>query len=212
MNTGIQDAYNLCWKLAAVHFGANEALLDTYQEERLPITAGVLGISNEIMASTVAAGRILFRRDERTLQLDLNYRQPKLSREMRPVGDGLRAGDRAPDAPGLIGPNGSCRVFDLLRGPQATLLGFGEQWRPVVDECTVKFGDSLRGCVIISKSKADPGGPTDYLDAEGHALSSYGDSSLYVIRPDNYVGLATLQPASAPVVDYLKTFLSVEAR
>ena len=212
MNTGIQDAYNLCWKLAAVHFGANEALLDTYQEERLPITAGVLGISNEIMASTVAAGRILFRRDERTLQLDLNYRQPKLSREMRPVGDGLRAGDRAPDAPGLIGPNGSCRVFDLLRGPHATLLGFGEQWRPVVDECTVKFGDSLRGCVIISKSKADPGGPTDYLDAEGHALSSYGDSSLYVIRPDNYVGLATLQPASAPVVDYLKTFLSVEAR
>ncbi len=43
MNTGIQDAYNPAWKLALVLQGkATEALLDTYQEERLPIAREVL--------------------------------------------------------------------------------------------------------------------------------------------------------------------------
>lgn len=43
MNTGIQDAYNLAWKLALVLQGkAAEVLLDTYQEERLPIAREVL--------------------------------------------------------------------------------------------------------------------------------------------------------------------------
>ncbi len=56
MNTGIQDAYNLGWKLAAVSAGADEKFLDTYQQERLPIAAWVLGISNKIMAATVESG------------------------------------------------------------------------------------------------------------------------------------------------------------
>jgi len=43
MNTGLQDAYNLCWKLAFVVKGlANESLLDTYNEERLPFAKALL--------------------------------------------------------------------------------------------------------------------------------------------------------------------------
>jgi 2-polyprenyl-6-methoxyphenol hydroxylase-like FAD-dependent oxidoreductase len=202
MNTGIQDAYNLGWKLAAVLRGADVALLDTYQQERLPIAAWVLGVSNEVMASTVAAGTIVFRRDDRTLQLNLNYRHSSLTREVRPQGDGLRAGDRAPDAPGLIGPNGSCRVFDLLRGPHATLLGFGAHWQSAIEECVEKFKGSLRGYVIVSGSEASS--PSHYTDAEGHARACYGDASLFVVRPDNYIGMATLDPTSAPIVEYLK--------
>ena len=206
MNTGIQDAYNLGWKLAAVHSGVDATLLDTYQEERLPIAAGVLGISNEIMAATVAAGTILFRRDERTLQLDLNYRHSRLTLEMRPASDGLRAGDRAPDAPGLIGPRGSCRVFDLLRGPHATILGFGAHWHPVIEECAQRFEGSVQGYVIVPESQAKAGSPSQYADADGHAQAAYGDCSLYVVRPDNYIGMATLRAAAAPIVDYLKTW------
>jgi hypothetical protein len=48
--------------------------------------------------------------------------------------------------------------------------------------------------------------------AGGHAQSSYGDSSLYVVRPDNYIGMAMLRPAAAPVVDYLKMFSPSESR
>src|SRR5262249_56418960 len=43
MNTCIQDAFNLAWKLALVHQGrAPEALLDSYEVERQPVAAGVL--------------------------------------------------------------------------------------------------------------------------------------------------------------------------
>ena len=109
MNTGIQDACNLGWKLAAVIAG----LLDTYEQERLPIAAWVLGVSTELMASAVASRTISFRRDDETLQLGLGYRESSLARDMRPDGEGLRAGDCAP---GLIGPAGPCRMLDLLRG------------------------------------------------------------------------------------------------
>lgn len=45
LNTSVQDAYNLGWKLAAVAGGASVALLDSYEEERRPIAAGVLGLT-----------------------------------------------------------------------------------------------------------------------------------------------------------------------
>jgi 2-polyprenyl-6-methoxyphenol hydroxylase-like FAD-dependent oxidoreductase len=48
MNTGIQDAVNLAWKLAAVLDGDDPALLDTYDTERRPNAAGVLGITGQI--------------------------------------------------------------------------------------------------------------------------------------------------------------------
>ena len=54
MNTGIQDAHNLGWKLASVIKGASPALLDSYQEERLPVAAGVLALSNELLRAAVA--------------------------------------------------------------------------------------------------------------------------------------------------------------
>jgi 2-polyprenyl-6-methoxyphenol hydroxylase-like FAD-dependent oxidoreductase len=46
MNTGIQDAHNLAWKLAAVTLGASPALLDSYEAERRPVAAGVLALCN----------------------------------------------------------------------------------------------------------------------------------------------------------------------
>ncbi|MCC3772970.1 FAD-dependent monooxygenase, partial [Streptomyces sp. UNOC14_S4] len=48
MNTGIQDGYNLGWKLALVASGrAGEELLDTYEEERLPVAAWTLQLTSE---------------------------------------------------------------------------------------------------------------------------------------------------------------------
>jgi 2-polyprenyl-6-methoxyphenol hydroxylase-like FAD-dependent oxidoreductase len=44
LNTSVQDTYNLGWKLAAVLGGAPAALLETYEEERRPIAAGMLGL------------------------------------------------------------------------------------------------------------------------------------------------------------------------
>jgi 2-polyprenyl-6-methoxyphenol hydroxylase-like FAD-dependent oxidoreductase len=62
MNTGIQDAVNLGWKLAAVLNGADEAILDSYQEERHPVGKMVLrssGATIRAMIIRTAPGRFL---------------------------------------------------------------------------------------------------------------------------------------------------------
>ncbi|WP_424187800.1 FAD-dependent monooxygenase [Actinokineospora sp. G85] len=49
MNTGVHDGINLGWKLASVLRGAPGLLLDTYEQERLPVAAAVLGLSKELL-------------------------------------------------------------------------------------------------------------------------------------------------------------------
>jgi 2-polyprenyl-6-methoxyphenol hydroxylase-like FAD-dependent oxidoreductase len=113
LNTSVQDAYNLGWKLGAVlREGAPESLLDTYEEERLPNAADMLGISTGVHRGEVRRGRA-------TQQLGLGHRDRTLTVETRTglPEDALRAGDRAPDRT-LDG----VRLFDAFRGPHWTLL------------------------------------------------------------------------------------------
>lgn len=102
MNTGIQDAYNLGWKLAAVAKGAAPSLLYSYDSERRPIAANVLALSNTLLRQAVKQKGIPMRRDVDTTQLSLNYRDSALVSDDRDDSAMLRAGDRAPDAPGLV--------------------------------------------------------------------------------------------------------------
>ncbi|MFE0492632.1 FAD-dependent oxidoreductase [Streptomyces griseoaurantiacus] len=116
LNTSVQDAYNLGWKLGAVlRLGAPESLLDTYEEERLPTAAGMLGLSTRVHRGEAGRGRD-------TTQLDLSYPESSLSVETRGdlPEDALRAGDRAPDA-----RVDGVRLFDVFRGPHWTLLAVG---------------------------------------------------------------------------------------
>ena len=196
MNTGLQDACNLGWKLAAVRAGADAGLLDSYQAERLPIAARVLGLSTELMNTVIASGSIAIPRNDETSQLGLGYRDSILSRDLRPEQAGLRAGDRAPDATGLAGPHSACRMFDLLRGPHFTILGFGERWAGLVAALAARFPVRLKGYVVDGAVQ----------DAEGHARAAYARDTLFVIRPDNYVGLATDTVDVGPVVEYLEKF------
>jgi 2-polyprenyl-6-methoxyphenol hydroxylase-like FAD-dependent oxidoreductase len=108
LNTGIQDAYNLGWKLASVIHGAADSLLDTYEVERLPIAAAVLGLSKRLHQTRS------IKRGKATNQLGLNYRKSPLSSGVT-LGS-LHPGDRMPD---LRLADGS-RLFDHLRGHQAT--------------------------------------------------------------------------------------------
>lgn len=111
LNTSVQDAYNLGWKLgAALRGDAPGWLLDTYEEERRPIAADMLGLS-----SSVHRGET--RRGEATNQLGLGYRTSSLTEETRANPGPVRAGDRAPD--GVVKGG---RLFDAFRGPHWTLL------------------------------------------------------------------------------------------
>ena len=55
LNTGVQDAYNLGWKLAHVLRGGPDSLLDTYEAERLPIAAAVLGLSKRLLQTRLSS-------------------------------------------------------------------------------------------------------------------------------------------------------------
>jgi 2-polyprenyl-6-methoxyphenol hydroxylase-like FAD-dependent oxidoreductase len=110
LNTGVQDAYNLGWKLAHVARGGPDSLLDTYQAERLPIAVAVLGLTKRLHQT----GSI--KRGDATNQLALHYRTSPLSSGVR-FGN-LHPGDRMPDAR----LNDGTTLFDHLRGSHASEL------------------------------------------------------------------------------------------
>ncbi|MER5572802.1 FAD-dependent oxidoreductase [Streptomyces massasporeus] len=119
LNTSVQDAYNLGWKLGAVlRDGADAALLDSYEEERRPVAAEMLGLSTRVHRGET-------RRGEATRQLGLGYRESPLTRETRTDPGAPRAGDRAPD-----GTVAGVRLFDAFRGPHWTLLALGDAQAP----------------------------------------------------------------------------------
>jgi 2-polyprenyl-6-methoxyphenol hydroxylase-like FAD-dependent oxidoreductase len=205
MNTGIQDAANLGWKLAAVAAGADAALLDTYEEERLPIAAWVLGVSADLTGRSFRPQSTFERRDEATLQLLFNYRGRRLARELRVDPGRIQAGDRAPDAPGLRTANGTRRLFDVFRGPQFTLLGFGAGWDPMIGLVENRFPSLVRS-IAIGEANATASSPVA-RDAEGHAARSYdiARDTLMLVRPDGYIGVATEERSAAPIIAYLET-------
>jgi 2-polyprenyl-6-methoxyphenol hydroxylase-like FAD-dependent oxidoreductase len=203
MNTGIQDAYNLGWKLAAVVAGADAALLDTYEEERLPVAAWVLGISNALLAQAVKAKHIAGPRGAETFQLGINYRGHRLAQDLRTNAGKIQAGDRAPDAPGLQMNGETHRLFDLIRGTHLTLLAFGEGWDSVIADIQEHHGDTVKSFVIRESEESDavPG----WHDQAKHAARNYDihNDTLVIIRPDGYIGMVTEEKTSPAALAYL---------
>ncbi|MEU3980403.1 FAD-dependent oxidoreductase [Streptomyces sp. NPDC026672] len=164
LNTSVQDAYNLGWKLGAVlRDGAPPALLDTYEEERRGNAARMLGLSTGVHRGEVRRGRA-------TQQLDLGYRESTLTSETRPAVTGVRAGDRAPD-----GTVDGVRLFDAFRGPHWTLLGpdapeLGPWSRTVRGPAPEHYGPGLflvRPDGYVGWAGATAAGLTDYLARVG---------------------------------------------
>jgi 2-polyprenyl-6-methoxyphenol hydroxylase-like FAD-dependent oxidoreductase len=133
LNTGVQDAVNLGWKLAQVMKKTSpDSLLDTYHAERHPVAARVL-------RSTMAQVALL-RTDERTSALrdimseilSLDEPRKRLAGRMSgldihyDLGEGHPLlGRRMPDLD-LVTANGPLRVFALLHRARPMLLNFGE--------------------------------------------------------------------------------------
>ncbi|MFE0021616.1 FAD-dependent oxidoreductase [Amycolatopsis sp. NPDC059021] len=195
MNTGIQDAHNLGWKLAAVIKGASPTLLDSYEAERRPVAAYVLALSNARLKQAIEPKGVPVRRDATTMQLGITYRGSALARDDRDETAPLRAGDRAPDAVKLTTVEGTRRLFELTRGGRFTLLNFG----PASALEASSF--DLRILQVVGQST----GPGDIADAEGQLTDAYGatDRTLVLIRPDGYIALISDAGDVPAVSDYL---------
>jgi 2-polyprenyl-6-methoxyphenol hydroxylase-like FAD-dependent oxidoreductase len=188
MNTGIQDTYNLGWKLGAVLNGAKGSLLDTYEQERMPIAASLLGISTRLHQQTFKERE--FRRGEEVLQLGLNYRGSSLSRQDDPPSTPLQAGDRAPDAPLLDHDGNPVRLFDIFRGPRFTLLSLGSHDFQGLNQVRERFKQNLQAYTIDRGPSGSASCNNQLIDDQGHVLHAYGgeNGALFLIRPDGYIG------------------------
>ena len=231
--TGVQDAYNLAWKLGAVmRDGAPDRLLDTYGEERLPAAREVLRATDRntnLFFATKTLSRLL--RDHVILpvlrlppmqerlvremsQLDKNYRASGLSehqdRRLLKLGVRVRAGDRTPDVvfedPAT---GGRTSLFRLLgRCGLLALVGPGRRG----DGRTYRIVESLARlgvdafALTPSAGVPLPDGMACLTDVHGDFRRLYGARGefVYLIRPDGHVGLF-----QCPInEDALKTYLA----
>lgn len=210
LNTGIQDSCNLGWKLAAVLRGGPAALLDSYEAERLPVAADVLGISTALHDKAVSQSQDAMRRDDpRLRQLNLGYRGSALSSERRAAAGPVRAGDRAPDATGHDGDAKTARLFDLLHGGHITLLAFGSAAQQLAARLAATASTERLRAVAVQAEPAGRHGLPGFTDTDGHARHGFGIDAdqdvLLVVRPDGYLGLAL--DAGPTAFDDVSTYL-----
>jgi hypothetical protein len=202
MNTGIQDAYNLGWKLHAVLSGAaGDSLLDTYQEERLPIAQWLLDTSNErgqaFMQAQQAGRGIDAIATPELAQLQLGYRWSSLSWDNAEAERELCAGDRAPDAHCRDSTGNTVRLFDAFRGPHFTLLEFGGSG------AVGDHGPTVKTVRILSSGSPAEG---EWADVDKSAFTGYAitEDTSVLVRPDGYLGLITNAGNDSAVADYLR--------
>ena len=234
MNTGIQDAWNLGWKLALVARGrAAPALLDTYHPERWPVGRVLLRVTDRLFAAVVAITRsrlgtrvrnVLLppllhwlmrsrRRRARLFrfvsQLGIRYQRSPLSAEVGTPPDGApRAGDRLPDAT-LVRDDGSLTTLHReTAGPGFHLLLCGP--RDAWDEAQVAaLCERHADLLFVHHITREPTrGAT--ADHRGEAFARLGVRRVtqLVVRPDGYIGLRSDDADLDHVARYLEHWLT----
>ncbi len=244
LNTGMQDGYNLAWKLALVIRGlADSTLLDSYQAERIPVADAVLRLAgqlttmltltspvsqqlrNHLMPILSGLGAVQHQIAVQDAQLSITCGASPIVSEyhherfghVRFAG-GPRAGDRAPDAGTLqAADSSSARIYDLLHGVHHTLVLFGgpapdaASWQHLTDIAQTMqetHGDRLRVHIVVDGTSI-PDELAEHqdvlLDTEGAAHHRYQADlpTLYLIRPDGYIGFRSRPADQTALTSYL---------
>jgi hypothetical protein len=200
MNTGIGDAINLAWKLAAVLAGqASDSLLDTYEAERIGFANRLVATTDRVFSFATAEGRIadivrtrlaplilprvialepvreyIFRT---VSQITLNYRGTPLS-----AGSAghVHGGDRLPWAPGDGADN-----FSSLSAMTWQIHVYGTARAELADWCAKRYT------------------PLHVFDwRPEHEAAGLARDAVYLLRPDTYVALADASGSPEPLDRY----------
>ncbi|GAA2598901.1 hypothetical protein GCM10010399_31890 [Dactylosporangium fulvum] len=157
-NTGLQDAANLGWKLAAVAQGwAPDGLLDTYHDERHPVGALVLRSSGGLIRMAMLRSRAA--RAGRDLLGGALLRVPAVMRKAAGTVSGIGIGyPDAPRQPDVTLPSGK-RLYELLRAGRHVLLGPAE--------APSGYADRLLAAPSGTRVLVRPDGHTAWTDTEG---------------------------------------------
>ena len=215
MNTGLQDAYNLGWKLALVVPGrADASLLASYEAERIPVAQQLLSTTDRMFSLVVSDTRLagLFRtrilakmmaaamRLERIQKLafltisqtGISYRDGPLAETLSGLSEAApRAGDRFPWLRLTFSPGGATEDFyGKLDDRRFNLILMGQ---PVPPSGVPGLGDLLRTHVV-------PDNPANQAELKRRHIP---ERAFYLLRPDGYIGLAGVQFDPAAVTRYV---------
>ena len=209
MNTGIQDGYNLAWKLAWVlKNGADRKLLDTYNEERLPNAEALMKTTDRFF--NLVAGRnwifafirlyifpyvaqFLFSLNvvkrfvfPRISQIAINYRESSLSKTAGSFT--AKAGDRMP----WFETDGRS-IYDHFHDPLFHLVVFDEDGDKIPllpDELMSQWADKI---------------DSHFFALAPNISAKFGTSGPFfvILRPDNYIGMISDDFSPETVRQYL---------
>ncbi|KAJ6581423.1 FAD binding domain-containing protein [Mycena capillaripes] len=250
MNVGIQDSFNLAWKLALVQRNlAPESLLQTYTEERAPVVAAMLNKITALLSEewagkkgSDAASRAhenvsAWKHNGGVLQLGVNCRWSSVVVDEQRNDDDfvddfedcdgdedededyssdafvdrpLSAGDRAPDAPGLVvlkrpapdkapADTGTTSLFRTFLASRHTVLIFtneANRYTPVLRLLEPHAHDAVQSAIVLRAQGTVPTSAhtlADWVleDRAGHAYRAYAlrdGCDVVVVRPDGLVG------------------------
>ncbi|KAG1882181.1 FAD binding domain-containing protein [Suillus subluteus] len=218
LNSGVQDAFNLGWKLALIQKGlADRSLLETYSAERLPVISEMLRVTTSILDKATSSGDLSLRQSPILYMLGINCRfstivldEFVISVEGRPINaygvldEGhLEAGDRAPYAPNMLqlgcAEPDETTLFSLYRPWYHTMLVFAPSLvnaTPILGALEAYNKSVVRSAVVLPSSAsvtsvASPAGLV-LVDREGYAYLAYlmeaDQTKVFVIRLDGVVG------------------------
>ncbi|WP_081402504.1 FAD-dependent monooxygenase [Acinetobacter towneri] len=213
MNTGLQDAANLAWKLAAVLKNhADDSLLDTYETERLPVAQQVIEFTDKVF--NIAAGQTGLHAKVRDLlapvlvgpatkldfiqdkvfrkfgQLDIVYPESAIvqSNQTTVVAN---AGQRAPNSQ----ISRHLDIFDLLSDYKFTVLAFSRkrlnhqeisEITSSLDQLKVYANTYIIGRLAFGRNDAVK--TADKIEVfEAYGLNQDKDQGLVIVRPDGYI-------------------------
>ncbi len=196
MNTGIQDSFNLGWKLAGViQQSLAPEILETYSKERQPVGAHVLKSTDRFFSVMVSQSVIarfirsfifpfiaqyilpkaMHKMAYFVSQLQVNYRTSSIVAQTPDQAWARETpcpGERAPDAVFVGGNQDSKKLFDLFQESKFTLLVFNAH-PAVFEEISREFGNVFE---VVKVS-----------GAEISKIYGIAEEGVYLIRPDAYV-------------------------
>ncbi len=208
MNTGIQDGYNLAWKMALVSKGiTSEELLATYNEERLENAKRLLQTTDRMFQFVAGsdwfldflrtnilpsvAGFLLSFDTVKNLifplvsQIGINYRHSSLSRHAGDEDFKVKAGDRLP----YFLVEGKS-VYELLQRPRFHWLVFS---RPSNETSAAELEDHGSGIWDLNNILLSP-----------QVEDAFGTDKPFnlLLRPDNYIGFISTETSLERLREY----------
>ncbi|MBA2334555.1 MAG: FAD-dependent monooxygenase [Blastocatellia bacterium] len=215
MNTGIQDGYNLAWKIAmALQGNADAKILETYNDERLENAKNLLETTDRMFELAVSPklfisylrthifpyiARFAISIDAvkkfafpRVSQIGINYRHSSLSVHTGDKNFRIKAGDRMP----YFLVDGKS-IYDKLHQPKFHLLIFqdGQNDRKAMDgEIQMEFADLVDSAIV-------------QLDPQVAEIFGTANPFNVLLRPDNYIGAISSDASLGPMKNYLERYL-----